>query len=166
MNTEQLIHRTDSVWGCHWLSTSGEGYKRQPGEKSHPVAKVLPFDAFETFRPLASNSRMNLSATFYFTLALIFFTVVADADCNQNGCCYCGSQNGLVIETRSRFFAFLDPDCDPGYDCQCGYNSNGGYYFGVCVGGTWDRLANNAAFYEGGKWAWTSLIDRCTSAPY
>ena len=42
MNTEQLIHRTDSVWGCHWLSTSGEAYKRQPGKKVTQYPKFSP----------------------------------------------------------------------------------------------------------------------------
>ena len=85
---------------------------------------------------------MNLSATFYFSLALIYFASVADAGCGQNGCCYCGMQDGLVIKTGSKA-----PDCDPGYDCECGYNSNRGFYFGACVGGQSDRYSINAGAY-------------------
>merc|ERR1711973_173326 len=62
-------------------------------------------------------------------LAVCLMVTMAQANCGQFGCCFCGSQDGIVIETGSKA-----PDCNPGYDCSCGYNSHTQTYYGTCAG--------------------------------
>merc|ERR1712001_469170 len=88
-----------------------------------------------------NNSRMKLSAFSVFSLAvallLLCFASTTDAGCTQNGCCYCGSQDGLVIQ-RGRY----RERCHPGYECECGYNSRDDTYFGACTDGSSDDHRN------------------------
>merc|ERR1711915_380649 len=70
----------------------------------------------------------------------------AEAGCNHLGCCYCGSQDGLVIYT-----GYYRPRCNRGCYCQCGYNSYDRTYYGFCSNGYDDTNGNNVPRRPGGK---------------
>merc|ERR1711990_94941 len=96
---------------------------------------VAPKSQLLTLRQPPNNSRMKLSALSVFSLAvallLLCFASTTDAGCTQNGCCYCGSQDGLVIQ-RGRYRE----------RCHPGYKSRDDTYFGACTDGSSDDRRN------------------------
>merc|ERR1712029_1050031 len=69
----------------------------------------------------------NMKLILPILLTLCLMATMANAGCNQYGCCYCGSQTGIVIRTGQ--FA---PRCISGYYCYCGYNHFSQTYYGTC----------------------------------
>merc|ERR1711973_563142 len=55
----------------------------------------------------------------------------AEADCNDNGCCFCHQDEGYVITHGDWKEA-----CDRRYKCRCNHDRNDGYY-GECVPRRW-----------------------------
>ena len=120
----------------------GQGYKILGRQNELTEPSVAPKSQLLTLRQPPNNSRMKLSALSVFSLAvallLLCFASTTDAGCTQNGCCYCGSQDGLVIQ-QGRY----RERCHPGYECECGYNSRDDTYFGACTDGSSDHRRNN-----------------------
>merc|ERR1712079_856998 len=74
------------------------------------------------------STTMQFSAIITFSMVLFSFASLTEAGIPGFGECYCGITNCTVINRgiyRTR--------CDPGYTCQCEYNSNLGYCFGACT---------------------------------
>merc|ERR1712055_224486 len=88
----------------------------------------------------AGSNRMKFSALFIFSLALLSFATLAEAGCNENGCCYCGSKDGAVIRATQGQFR---ENCQPGFYCLCGWNSYSETFFGECTN---DFEASNGNF--------------------
>merc|ERR1711971_709936 len=66
--------------------------------------------------------RMKFSALFIFSLALLSFATLAEAGCNENGCCYCGQDGAVIWATQGQYRY----NCQPGFYCRCGRNSSQG----------------------------------------
>jgi len=65
----------------------------------------------------------------------------AEAGCGPDGCCYCGGRDGKVITT-----GLQAPNCNSGYECNCGYNTQKKTYFGFCDKPGSNNAANNPAY--------------------
>ena len=74
---------------------------------------------------------MKTSQLLCLSLLLVAFASLTEAGCDQNGCCYCNGQSGRVIYT-----GIYKPDCNPGYQCRCGYDDRRFHYFGQCNDGS------------------------------
>merc|ERR1712133_52733 len=59
--------------------------------------------------------------------AILLLSSTAEAGCGTDGCCYCTTNEGEVITTGLKA-----PDCNSGYECTCGYNTEKKTYFGFC----------------------------------
>merc|ERR1712242_71343 len=82
----------------------------------------------DTRLPADISTTMQFSAIITFSMVLFFFASLTEAGVNQFGACYCSTRDCTVVSRgiyRTR--------CDPGYTCQCDYNSNLGYCFGACT---------------------------------
>merc|ERR1712055_889526 len=80
---------------------------------------------------------MKLTVLITFSLVLFQLFGPIQSGCAEHGCCWCTSRQGHVIPTGSK-----KPRCDYGFDCECSYHPNNGYY-GICTDG--NGLYNNAA---------------------
>merc|ERR1711951_207947 len=94
---------------------------------------------FSTQRYTHHSTKMKVILSII--LALYLVVTLAQAGCNQYGCCWCGSQTGRIIYTGSRA-----PRCNPGFHCDCGYNHYTRTYYGTC-----DPDDNFARAFPGGK---------------
>ena len=98
---------------------------------------------------------MKTSVVLGLGLLLLALASLTEAGCDQNGCCYCNSQTGRIIN-QGRY----STDCDPGFFCDCKYKERTRKFFGQCDDGTSSAAVPQFIDYwlsmnEGIKTKWT-----------
>merc|ERR1711934_250157 len=73
--------------------------------------------------------RMKILALFIFFLALLN---LAEAGCDENGCCFCTSETGEVITATKGPYRQNCND-EEGLFCSCGWNVEQEFWYGKCT---------------------------------
>merc|ERR1711862_884254 len=71
-----------------------------------------------------SNMNMKMYILAVFVAA---FLAGAEAGCDANGCCYCNSAQGYVVNK-----GVYKTDCDDGYFCACNHHPRIDKFYGQC----------------------------------
>ena len=101
------------------------GYKKVGFSQSWSLVGISPSQNH------LNDPDMKTSVVLGLGLLLLAMASLTEAGCDQNGCCYCNSQTGRIIN-QGRY----STDCDPGFFCDCKYKERTRKFFGQCDDGT------------------------------
>ena len=101
------------------------GYKKVGFSQSWSLVGISPSQNH------LNDPDMKTSVVLGLGLLLLAMASLTEAGCDQNGCCYCNSQTGRIVN-QGRY----STDCDPGFICDCKYKERTRKFFGQCDDGT------------------------------
>ena len=123
-NLKSLL-RANFVFDGTWTPTNAAGQQDCPQyQKTHQSSKSTSRLKFQYhWQP----PKMKIPALFIFFLALLN---LAEAGCDENGCCFCTDQSGEVVRATKGPYRL---NCNVGFFCACGYNSEQEWFYGACT---------------------------------